>query len=89
MFYINATANGEQLYVNPDSPIYVEIPSNDSKEDVMLFKGERDKDGKINWVNPKPVEKYLLPVNIMDLNFFERLLLSIHLFILPLYLHGF
>jgi len=37
---------------------------------MMLFDGERKKDGSINWINPKPTKKQLTTVDILSLNFY-------------------
>lgn len=62
MVYINATSNGEQLTINQDSPVYLEFPV-ESKADLMVLEGVRDKDGNIHWLNPKKPENFLVPIN--------------------------
>ena len=50
MFYINARQGSENLKVNRSKPLNVNVPVNNDKNDMMLFKGERLTDGSINWV---------------------------------------
>lgn len=79
MFYINArnaSPNGEggrgetSLQINPDKPVYANVPTNEIRPGMQLFEGERTADGGINWVNPQPMEKQLIPVDIFSLNFY-------------------
>ncbi len=72
MFYLNAR-NGEQsLKINPAKPVYANVPTNEIKSDMQLFTGERKADGSINWKNPKPLEKQLIPVDIHSLDFYPK-----------------
>jgi cytochrome c2 len=70
MFYINARNGETSLKINPDKPVYANVPTNEIRPGMQLFDGERKPDGSINWVNPKPVEKQLIPVDIFSLNFY-------------------
>lgn len=70
MFYINARNNKENLKINPEKGIYANIPDINPGKNMMLFEGQRMPDGTINWINPKPFEKKLVPVDIMTLNFY-------------------
>lgn len=38
-FFVNATLNGEQLFINPDSKPKVTLPSNQAATEMSLFKG--------------------------------------------------
>ena len=69
MFYLEASLNGTPLRVNPKRPLYIEIPTVEKKEGMMAFNGESNRQGEINWVNPKPLEKYLVKVPFKDLDF--------------------
>lgn len=72
MFYLNAR-NGEQsLKINPEKPVYANVPTNEIKPDMMLFSAERKADGSINWKNPKQLEKQLIPVDIHKLDFYPK-----------------
>lgn len=70
MFYLEAKANGERLQINPKNPVYVEIPTKNKKSGMQLYQGIREENGNINWINPKPLEDYLMTVDIFALNFY-------------------
>jgi len=70
MLYVNANIDGNPVFINPDNPLYAEVASDAEREDMMLYYGERSKDGKMNWVDPKPLEKWLVPVDLDLLNFY-------------------
>jgi mono/diheme cytochrome c family protein len=70
MFYINARNGETSLQINPDKPVYANVPTNEIRPGMQLFEGERTVDGGVNWVNPKPMEKQLIPVDIFSLNFY-------------------
>lgn len=70
MFYLNARKDGKSLSINPEKPILADIPTGGDNKDMMLFDGERKADGTINWVNPKPIENFLVAVPIENLNFY-------------------
>ena len=69
MIYFYPTKDGELLTINPKKPIYIEVPTNDRKAGMMAYKGEMDDAGKINWVNPKELENYLVKVDLALLDF--------------------
>jgi hypothetical protein len=68
MLNFDFTASGKKVKVDPKRPLYVEVPTNKVKEGMMAFKGEA-KNGKINWVDPKPLKKYLVNVDFKLLDF--------------------
>jgi cytochrome c2 len=70
MFYINARQDGASLKIDPQNALYAEIPTDEVKPDMQLFEGKRLADGSIDWVNPKPIQKDLIPVDILSLNFY-------------------
>jgi len=70
MFYLNARAENETLKIDPYNSVYAEIPAAKKKEGMMLFEGKRLSDGTIDWTNPKPLENYLIPVDINTLDFY-------------------
>lgn len=69
MFYLDATANGASVQVNPKRPLYIEIPTTERKEGMMAFEGKVDAQGSINWVDPKPLKKFLVKVPFEQLDF--------------------
>lgn len=70
MFYINARQDGINLSIDQKKGVYVSVPNFNPKKEMMLFEGKRMENGQINWVNPKPFENNLQPVNILSLNFY-------------------
>lgn len=70
MFYLNARKDGSSLKIDPGKGVYAEIPTSEAKEDMMLFEGRRMPDGTIDWQNPKPLEKFLLPVDVLSLDLY-------------------
>lgn len=69
MIYLNATADGEELTINKDKPAYIEIPTTDKKTGMKIYRGERGDNGEMNWTEEKEPENYLVPVDIMKLEF--------------------
>ncbi|MFN8253347.1 MAG: c-type cytochrome [Ferruginibacter sp.] len=53
MIYINAAA-GQKITIN--KPFKVAVPSAFLDKGMQLYKGEKDKDGNINWNNPAAVD---------------------------------
>lgn len=72
MFYMNARNGETSLKINPDKPVCANVPANEIRPGMQLFEGERKADGSINWINPKPLEKQLIPVDIFSLNFYPK-----------------
>lgn len=70
MFYINARQDGASLKIDPKNPLYAEVPTDEVKPGMQLFEGKRLADGSIDWVNPKPIVKDLIPIDILSLNFY-------------------
>jgi hypothetical protein len=70
MFFTDARKDGKILKINPAKGIYTEIPANEIKPGMQLFSGKRMADGTIDWVDPRPLEHDLLPVDIKMLNFY-------------------
>ena len=67
--YLNATHNGEQLAINEDSPIYIETTIKDPESDYLIFEGIRNEKGEMQWINPTPPKKHLIPVDLDELDF--------------------
>lgn len=70
MFYVNARKGDASLTIDPKNALYAEIPTDEVKPGMQLFEGKRLADGSIDWVNPKPMAKDLIPVDIFSLNFY-------------------
>jgi len=72
MFYMDASVDGQDAYVNPNRPLYIEIPTTDKKQGMMAFRGEINDKGDINWVDPRPLKKYLVKVPLDELDFLPQ-----------------
>ncbi len=70
MFYIQPWQNGKKLDINKRNPIIADVPGNPNQPGMMLFDGEIMPDGQVNWVNPKSLEKFLTPVDILTMDFY-------------------
>jgi hypothetical protein len=73
MIYFNATSENEQLTVSKDNPIHVEIPTWEKKPGMMAYKGIRNANGNMNWIDPKPLDNFLATVDIDSLDFLPEL----------------
>lgn len=69
VLYVNATADGKMLSINPESPLYIEQPVDTDSKGNLVFKGVRGEDGLIHWIAPEEAKKYLTPVPIASLDF--------------------
>lgn len=72
MLYFNATKDGKQLFVNPDNPVHIEIPTSKRKSGMMVYKGIRDLYGNMDWISPRELNNYLIPIDIDALDFLPR-----------------
>lgn len=69
MFYTGAEIDNTPVRINPKRPIYIEIPTTEVKPDMLIFSSEVKPNGAINWIDPKPLQKYLVTVPLSDLDF--------------------
>lgn len=69
MFYTETTIGGIPAKINPKRPFYIEIPTPERDTDMKLFKGEVKANGDINWIDPKPLEQFLVTVPLSELDF--------------------
>ena len=72
MIYFYPTKNGEPLTVNPEIPVYIEIPTSEEKSGMMAYKGIPDSSGIINWTEPKKLESYLVNIDLELLDFLPK-----------------
>lgn len=70
MFYIDARQNGKMVSINPDSGLYMEVPTDSVQVNMKLYKGNRLANGTIDWINPQPLDRSLTPMDISLLNFY-------------------
>lgn len=71
MFELKAKSGDKELRLRKGKEILVNVPTDKRLEGMKLYDGEKKPDGTINWVNPKPMENYLIPEDIMTLNFYR------------------
>lgn len=64
------TQKGEKLELNPAIGVYLQVPVDEYKEGMQLFTGEKSKSGNIDWVNPVPLAKIPVPIDMNQLDFF-------------------
>jgi|GEM_PF-722414 len=70
MFYFDAQANGKAVRIDPARPIVAMVPAKPGQADMQLYQGVKLEDGTIDWRNPRPLKKSLVPVDITTLNFY-------------------
>ena len=68
MFYINGYVNEEPVELV--KKIDVSVPTKNVNPAMQLFDGVQDSSGRINWVNPKPIEKKLRTYDVTSLDFY-------------------
>jgi hypothetical protein len=72
MLYCNVTSNGAQVAINPITPVSIDIPTPNKQEDMQVYKGTRDPEGNMDWIDPQPIEKFITPVDIFTLDFLPK-----------------
>jgi len=70
ILFLKATAEGQDLDINPEIPIYIELPSPKRKGGMMAYKGTRDENGNMEWYDPKKLESYIIPLELELFNFY-------------------
>jgi len=60
---------GERLFINPDCPIHVSIPTDETNGDYELYSGKRNVNGEVKWEKDKETKRFLTPVALSALNF--------------------
>ncbi len=68
MFYINGFEDGKQIPLMKE--VAVSVPANNINPAMQLFDGVEDKEGNINWVNPKTIQNNLRTFEITSLDFY-------------------
>lgn len=68
MFYINGYDGEKQVPLT--KKIDVSVPTKNVNPAMQLFNGVQDSSGRINWVDPKPIEKSLRTYDITTLDFY-------------------
>lgn len=70
MFHIDARQNGRAVRIDSSKAITAMVPAQRNQEGMMLYRGEELPDGRIDWRDPQPLKKSLVPVDITTLNFY-------------------
>jgi hypothetical protein len=76
MFYIDARQGDKQLKINPAAGIHAEVPTDTIRPGMQLYSGKRLPDGRIDWINPVSLEKDLVAVDILSLDFYPPMYLK-------------
>jgi len=70
MFYLDAQVNGERVGIDPNKPLTVMVPSDNADPRMMLYEGVMTDQGIVDWRNPQPLPRTLVPVDINTLDFY-------------------
>lgn len=70
MFYIDAQVDGHRVGIDPEKPLTVMVPSDKADPKMMLYEGVMTDAGIVDWRNPKPLARTLVPVDISTLDFY-------------------
>lgn len=69
MIYMQPYSLGEQVNINPNAPLYIEIPTDNYQTNMQSWHGVVDNNGDVNWESPKDLEKFLVRVDLDLLDF--------------------
>ncbi len=70
MFSLNVfTPEGKPLELS-NTGIYVQVPVKELKDGMMLYQGVKDENGKVDWVNPAPMEKLPIPKSMAEIDLY-------------------
>jgi cytochrome c2 len=70
MFSLNAfTPDGKKLQLT-DEGVYVQVPVDELKKDMLLFTGIPGKNGTIDWQDPKELERLPKPKDMSEMDLF-------------------
>lgn len=69
MIYVQPTVGDKKVSINPDRPLYIEIPTDEYNPEMKAWEGVINDNGDINWLNPKELQKYLTIVDFELLDF--------------------
>ncbi len=73
MFGIQAfTPEKQKLEVDPKVGIYVQVPVDEQKENMLLFEGKKLANGIIDWQNPQKLAKLPTLANMDKLDFYPQ-----------------
>jgi hypothetical protein len=69
MIHIQAYVGNEKVKLKQDHPLHIEVPTIEVNPTMLAWKGETNAQGNINWVEPKPLKKFLTPIAFENLDF--------------------
>jgi CHU_C Type IX secretion signal domain len=70
MFHIAAQSEGREVMIAPDRALNMLIPADGADSGMMLYEGLMGADSIVDWRNPKPLPRTLVPVDITTLDFY-------------------
>lgn len=71
MFGLQAfTTENKRLDVNPKVGVYMQVPVDEVKKGMLLFDGIKNKEGVIDWQNPKKLQKLPTLADMNELDFY-------------------
>mgnify|MGYP001163939569 CR=1 FL=1 len=71
MFSIKAFQNKKEVKIKAGKEMMISVPTDEIDPEMQLFTGKIT-NGKMDWTDPKPMKKYLIPVNQKTLNFLPK-----------------
>ncbi|MBK9288978.1 MAG: hypothetical protein IPN38_15155 [Flavobacteriales bacterium] len=70
MFYFDAQANGKPVVIDRQLPITAMVPADATRDGMQLYQGVKLDDGRIDWRNPLPMKRTLVPADMNTLDFY-------------------
>jgi len=70
MFYFDAQASGKPVVIDRQLPITAMVPADATRDGMQLYQGVKLDDGRIDWRNPRPMKRTLVPADMNTLDLF-------------------
>ena len=71
MFSIKAFQDKKEVKIKDGKEMIISVPTDEIDPEMHLFTGKIT-NGKMDWIDPKPMKKYLIPVDQKTLNFLPK-----------------
>ena len=71
MFSIKAFQGKKEVKLKDGKEMMISVPTDEIDPEMQLFAGKIE-NGKMDWIDPKPMKKYLIPVDQKTLNFLPK-----------------
>lgn len=71
MFSIKAFQDKKEVKIKDGKEMMISVPTDEIDPEMQLFIGKIE-NGKMDWIDPKPMKKYLIPVDQKTLNFLPK-----------------